>query len=696
MNTKHARFRPRGRFVLLICLAFLGSTPVSAQDRPAPRQSTGWNTDFHVKTVEDTDPATISDAEFAQWLCDAVKNGGFVDVKIVLDFSHSGGFLDDIQRVFGPNGPCRGIPWVAAAATGWKKAAQDYGRGRNSDRPDPLGTPFTDGVTRQMSGEGNKNVQTDFLRGAEAAKNLMKPQGTNMKREPHPPVVASGNGGSAIAWDGTLRHRSLIMTTDPNTEGSKGHINHSRMSSGVFLEWAGVLDEYERFEVTRDGMQAEFNRVSRDVGPDTQLFVYLHGSGSKVFKIPGTDSPLTIEEETSFLHMPEDSAAAVMSEMFLDNPSRQPRAMILGKAHANEDTDDWEYGYNTASPTAFPRLPDYVYEDLGRPLELPVNWFQLRTGYAMLDIIPKQDDGPTGVRGGPGKDRTEGELGLLTISDLELRTQAVPHVRFSDTLLPAQSGAYYDPNRSGEGLFIELLEGGKTLAYFFGYDDDGNPFWALGLGDQLNDGFHIPEMLIPTGPEFGPNYDPGDRQFEVFGALTMKFGSCGAGRGGGRVYFMPRLDLGLEPFNDFNYHQLTEISSCFGDWGQGSENRARSGSWYDPSTSGEGVILQVLVDGTVVVQWFTYDFEGNQMWIQGTGMIENDVLTVTNLFRASGPSWGLDFDPGALVTEPWGELTMTFSGCDAAAFTYDSAQFGTGSRAMIRLTVPAGMECDAP
>jgi len=46
------------------------------------------------------------------------------------------------------------------------------------------------------------------------------------------------------------------------------------------------------------------------------------------------------------------------------------------------------------------------------------------------------------------------------------------------------------------------------------------------------------------------------------------------------------------------------------------------------------------------------------MWVQGTGTITGNVLTVDNLYTTQGPKWGDGFDSDALTLPDWGELTI--------------------------------------
>lgn len=56
---------------------------------------------------------------------------------------------------------------------------------------------------------------------------------------------------------------------------------------------------------------------------------------------------------------------------------------------------------------------------------------------------------------------------------------------------------------------------------------------------------------------------------------------------------------------------------------------AYSGSWYDPSRSGEGFTLQILEDGSALAVWFTYPPVGSaarQAWIIAEGGLAGGVV----------------------------------------------------------------------
>jgi hypothetical protein len=119
-----------------------------------------------------------------------------------------------------------------------------------------------------------------------------------------------------------------------------------------------------------------------------------------------------------------------------------------------------------------------------------------------------------------------------------------------------------------------------------------------------------------------------------------------------------------------------------------------SGTWYDPSRSGEGFVIEVTEDATsgetkAVVSWYTYtaDNSGAQSWLIGAGPVIADTALV-DLSITQGTGFGADFNSSDVVRTPWGQLTIKFTGCDSAKVNYESLnpEFGTGELFMQRLT----------
>lgn len=122
-----------------------------------------------------------------------------------------------------------------------------------------------------------------------------------------------------------------------------------------------------------------------------------------------------------------------------------------------------------------------------------------------------------------------------------------------------------------------------------------------------------------------------------------------------------------------------------------------SGSWsFGAGRNGEGLLIEIVTVGGVriiVVFWFTYDENGEQMWlfgaadVVGTGPIELD------MFITGGPSFGPTYDPNLFATESWGTLILAFFDCLNGEASFDSVNFGSGTYDMFRLTAITGLIC---
>jgi hypothetical protein len=120
-----------------------------------------------------------------------------------------------------------------------------------------------------------------------------------------------------------------------------------------------------------------------------------------------------------------------------------------------------------------------------------------------------------------------------------------------------------------------------------------------------------------------------------------------------------------------------------------------SGSWYDLTHSGEGYVLEVLIDQRVLVYWFSYDPQGNRRWFYGVGKIQGSKIVFNNMATTHGGIFGAGFDPDQVVIDPWGTLELELA-CSSgtARFTPSEAGFPAGTLNLKRLTLLDGLSCD--
>lgn len=80
---------------------------------------------------------------------------------------------------------------------------------------------------------------------------------------------------------------------------------------------------------------------------------------------------------------------------------------------------------------------------------------------------------------------------------------------------------------------------------------------------------------------------------------------------------------------------------------------------------------------------------GSQYWIFGSGPVQSRSL-MAEMVSVTGGVFGSDFNPDNVIRKRWGTITVSFTACDRAVFSYDStgtdsANFGSLSYAVVRL-----------
>ncbi len=96
---------------------------------------------------------------------------------------------------------------------------------------------------------------------------------------------------------------------------------------------------------------------------------------------------------------------------------------------------------------------------------------------------------------------------------------------------PGFTGSWSDPNQSGHGLALEVLDGNRLLAYWFTFTPDGSQqAWFLGVGSYSGNTATISQVEQPLGGRWIPNFNPNDVVQQSWGTLTLTFSDCDHGR----------------------------------------------------------------------------------------------------------------------------------------------------------------------
>lgn len=258
-----------------------------------------------------------------------------------------------------------------------------------------------------------------------------------------------------------------------------------------------------------------------------------------------------------------------------------------------------------------------------------------------------------------------------------------------------QSAAYFDPARNGEGSFVEILDNGLALVATFTYRADRRgPAWFVGLGKRVGNSVVVDRMLQPAGGAFGAAFNAAAIRNHVVGGASLVFPNCAAGSAPGQFTFEAGVASGFQDMLA-KAQRLSTIVPCQ-TGATVSALAGRSGSYYAPSRSGEGIFVEFLPDGHVVVIWYTFDAAGNQLWIvSGAAQVSGNRVVLQMLYPEQSTRFGAQFNPAEITLSPWGTVTLDFTGCDTMRFSYDStvAGYGSGGYDYVRLTRPLGTSC---
>lgn len=264
-------------------------------------------------------------------------------------------------------------------------------------------------------------------------------------------------------------------------------------------------------------------------------------------------------------------------------------------------------------------------------------------------------------------------------------------------LYRGHSGIWYDPDRDGEGYVLELIGPDAATLTWFTYDDQGNQRWLVGLGEVVHgaaDGTYLvfSELYDTSGGVFGEAFDPDLVERRLVGSARIAFDDCSSGR------------LSYDAYGASASVPVRRVATTMGldcaPWHGAPDAKVgphagHSGSWYDPTHSGEGFQLQWNGSDQALLFWYSYDAAGRQYWMTGVGSRQGDGRVVfPSLTATRGARFGAAFDPDDVERFHWGSLELALD-CDAgeATYTSDIEGFAPGAQTLARLTGLLGVSC---
>jgi arylsulfatase A-like enzyme len=230
-----------------------------------------------------------------------------------------------------------------------------------------------------------------------------------------------------------------------------------------------------------------------------------------------------------------------------------------------------------------------------------------------------------------------------------------------------------------------VLENNRAVIYWFTYDETGAQRWFISVGEVTSGSAVFNELMVATGPIFGDEFDPDDVEYSDVGELRIEWSDCSHAT----ATYTVNGTAGNQSLNRLSTLAGLDCETPI------STPSTMSGSWFDQTHNGEGLAIEVLNDGRVLIFWFSYDDEGKQAWFYGLGEQDGAEIFISEVYITSGGRFGPNFDPVQVQHEPWGSLLVEL-GCDFGKFDYasDLPVFGDGKQTLTRLTSPGNPECE--
>jgi len=107
-------------------------------------------------------------------------------------------------------------------------------------------------------------------------------------------------------------------------------------------------------------------------------------------------------------------------------------------------------------------------------------------------------------------------------------------------------------------------------------------------------------------------------------------------------------------------------------------NAGLNGNWWGgPGRSGEGAQMEIVDNGVnfaVVLTFYSYDTEGNQIFLIAVGNINQFIPENTlelDVFITEGGMWGNDFNPATVTESPVGTALLTVYHCGLIRLAFD-------------------------
>ena len=229
-----------------------------------------------------------------------------------------------------------------------------------------------------------------------------------------------------------------------------------------------------------------------------------------------------------------------------------------------------------------------------------------------------------------------------------------------------QSDIWWNPAESGWGITIADHES-QLFAVWYTYRPDGRPVWYVIPGGTFSEGKRRfqGDIYATTGPSnAAPVFDASLVTRRVVGSASFDFAPPGLAPG------VALFTYTVEGITQAKQIQRQPFGSGAPQWGFDLTD-----IWWNALESGWGLTLAQHGDNVFGV-WFTYDTDGEPLWVVMPGVTFNAPMSFTgSLYTTTGPYFGAGtFDPNRVALFPAGSATVTVT---APASSRTSKAVGT-------------------
>jgi hypothetical protein len=113
-----------------------------------------------------------------------------------------------------------------------------------------------------------------------------------------------------------------------------------------------------------------------------------------------------------------------------------------------------------------------------------------------------------------------------------------------------------------------------------------------------------------------------------------------------------------------------------------------SGSWYNSSQDGHGLVVEILPNQVAVIYWYVYDNQGNQLWLVGAGQYDEHGVQAS-MTASEGAFFPPNFDSNQVNKYFWGTINLKFTSEHTLSYTWKpklNSEYSAGALNMEQLT----------